>query len=141
MGKYKKRDYVTKGYIEEVYHYIYNDLDILDLYKDKDVSEFNQSIVDRFIKRGEKYIRLEGEYDHVIITSLGRLINTKRITQYSIRFTKNTMVVYVSDNKIDVKDIFEQQGWDYDVKKILKRYKRFKWSFRDTTDYDGKYGY
>jgi len=141
MGKYKKRDYVTKGYIEEVHHYIYNDLDILDLYKDKDVSEFNQSIVDRFIKRGEKYIRLEGEYDHVIITSLGRLINTKRITQYSIRFTKNTMVVYVSDNKIDVKDIFEQQGWDYDVKKILNRYKRFKWSFRDTTDYDGKYGY
>ncbi len=141
MGKYKKRDYVTKGYIEEVHHYIYNDLDILDLYKDKDVSEFNQSIVDRFIKRGEKYIRLEGEYDHVIITSLGGLINTKRITQYSIRFTKNTMVVYVSDNKIDVKDIFEQQGWDYDVKKILNRYKRFKWSFRDTSDYDGKYGY
>ena len=141
MGKYKKRDYVTKGYIEEVHHYIYNDLDILDLYKDKDVSEFNQSIADRFIKRGEKYIRLEGDYDYVIITSLGRLINTKRITQYSIRFTKNTMVVYVSDNKIDVKDIFEQQGWDYDVKKILNRYKRFKWSFRDTTDYDGKYGY
>jgi len=141
MGKYKKRDYVTKGYIEEVHHYIYNDLDILDLYKDKDVSEFNQSIADRFIKRGEKYIRLEGDYDYVIITSLGRLINTKRITQYSVRFTKNTMVVYVSDNKIDVKDIFEQQGWDYDVKKILKRYKRFKWSFRDTTDYDGKYGY
>ncbi len=136
-----KTKYVTNDYIEQAHHYIYNDLDLLDLYKDKDVSEFNQSVVDRFIKKGEKYIRLEGDYDYVIITSLGRLINTKRISQYSVRFTKNTMVVYVSDNKVDLRKVFEEEGWDYDVQKILKRYKRNKWMFRDTSDYDGKYGY
>jgi hypothetical protein len=93
------------------------------------------------LKKGERYVRLEGNYDYVVITSLGRLINTKRITQYSVRFTKNTMVVYVSDSKVDVRQIFKEQGWDYDTQKILKRYKRNKWQFRDTTDYDQKYVY
>lgn len=138
MGKTK---YVTNDYIEQAIHYINNDLPIEELYTDVHTSDFNQSVIDRMLKKGEKYVRLEGNYDYVVITSLGRLINTKRITQYSVRFTKNTMVVYVSDSKVDVRQIFKEQGWDYDTQKILKRYKRNKWQFRDTTDYDQKYVY
>ena len=136
-----KTKYVTNDYIEQAHHYINNDLDILDLYKDDDISFYSQRVVDRMLRKGEKYVRLDGDLDYVVITSLGRLINTKRISQYSVRFTKNTMVVYVTDLKIDVKDIFEEEGWKYDVHKIKKTYKKNKWMFRDTSDYDGKYGY
>jgi len=141
MGKYNKRDYVTKDYIEKVHHYINNDLDLSELYKDSNISYFDQRVIDTMKKRGERYVRLKGNIDYVVITSLGRLINTKRITQYSIRFTVNTIVAYVCDTKVEVKDIFEEQGWPYDVKKIMRNYKKYNWLFRDTTDYDGKYGY
>lgn len=130
-----KTKYVTDDYIKKVNHYLNNDLPLKELYTDVFKSDYNQSVVDDFIKKGEKYVRLEGDLDHVVLTSYGRLINTKRITQYSLRFTQNTIVTYVCDKKVDMPAIFEKQGWEYDFKKILNKYKKYKWTFQDTTKY------
>ena len=131
----KKPKYVTDDYINKVEHYINNDLPLLDLYDDTFTSEYSQRVVDSLIKKGEKYIRLKGDLDHVVLTSYGRLINTKRVSQYSLRFTVNTLVAYVSDTKIDCEKIFEEQQWDYNVHKIRKLYDKYKWIYQDTTKY------
>ena len=136
-----KPKYVTDNYIEQVNHYVNNNLDLSELYVDESVSYYNQSVIDAMKKKGEKYIRLEGDNDYVVLTSFGRIINTKRITQYSVRFTKNSMVVYVFNNKVNCPNIFKEQGWEYDVHKIMRTYKRYKWEFRDTTNYDSRYAH
>lgn len=131
----KKPKYVTDDYINQVEHYINNNLPLLDLYDDTFTSDYNQRVVDNLIKKGEKYIRLKADLDHVVITSYGRLINTKRVSQYSLRFTLNTLVAYVSDIKIDCEKIFKEQQWDYNVPKIRKIYDKYKWVYQDTTKY------
>ena len=132
MGKTK---YVTDDYIKKVEHYLNNDLPLKELYTDIYTSDYNQSVVDKLIKKRERYVRLEGDLDHVVITSFGRLINTKRISQYSLRFTQNTIVAYVCDKKIDLPAIFEREGWEYDFKKILNNYRKYNWTLQDTTKY------
>lgn len=132
MGKTK---YVTDDYIKKVEHYLNNDLPLKELYTDVYTSDFNQKVVDSLIKKRERYVRLEGDLDHVVITSFGRLINTKRISQYSLRFTQNTIVAYVCDKKIDIPAIFEREGWEYNFKKILSNYRKYNWTFQDTTKY------
>lgn len=132
MGKKK---YVTDDYIEKVQHYLYNDLPLKELYTDVYTSDFNQKVVDSLIMKREKYVRLEGDLDHVVITSFGRLINTKRISQYSLRFTAGSIVCYVCEKKIVIPAIFEREGWEYNFNKILNNYRKYNWTFQDTTKY------
>ena len=125
MAKIK---YVTDDYIEKVEHYLYNNLRIP---YDEDVSEtvyyFNKAVAEKILKEGEEYIQLEDELEHVIITSLGRLINTRKIRQYSVRFSPHSIHAFVSRNKIDIPQKFEEQGWDYDFKTIKHNYTKYNW--------------
>jgi len=130
-----KTKYVTDDYIEKVEHYLNNDLPVTDLYSDIYTTDFDQSVVDIMLKKGERYTRLKEDEDYVAITSFGRLINTKRITQYSLRFTQNTIVAYVASKKVDIPAIFKQEGWKYDFKKILNNYRKYNWTLQDTTKY------
>ena len=141
MGKYRKykskglKSYISDNYIAEVNHYINNDLDLTEVYKDDTVSNFKQDVVDNLIKKGEKYVRLPHDLDHVIVTSYGRLINTSRVNQYNIRLTPGSFVIYVSGKKIDLKKIFGDNGWYYDYDTIKGNYDKYKWKYQDVKKY------
>ena len=129
-----KGKYVTDDYIEKVEHYLYNNLPLSDL---EDVSDtlasFNKEVVKEIVKKGEEWVQLP-EFEHVILTSTGRFINTYKIRQYSVRFSPNTMHMYISSKKIKAEEIFQEQGWEFDVKKIKAKYKKNNWAHNDYTD-------
>lgn len=141
MGKYRKykvkglKSYISDNYIEEVHHYINNDLDLTDLYKDDTVSSYRQDVVDSLLKKGEKYVRLTHDLDHVVATSYGRVINTSKINQYNIRLTAHSIVIYVIGKKIDLKKIFSDNGWDYDYHAIKANYDKYNWKYQDVKKY------
>ena len=128
-----KNKYVTDEYVKQVEHHLYNNLGLPDdPYVSPPRSTFNQEVVDKLILKGEKYTRLK-EHDHVVATDKGRFINTGNPRQYTMRFSSTSLHIYVTDDKIDVVKLFEQEGWDYDVKKIKKNYIKNNWKYRDYT--------
>lgn len=129
-----KTKYVTDDYIEKVEHYIYNNLPLSDL---EDVSDtldsFNKEVVKEIVKEGEQWVQLP-EFEHVILTNTGRFINTHKIRQYSVRFSPNTMHMYINSKKIKAEELFEEQGWEFDIKKIKAQYIKNNWAYNDYTD-------
>ena len=124
-----KNNYVNADYIEKVEHYIYNNLDIFDLY---DVSETDpatyEARVKEIIKEGEEYVILSDyDFPYLMATNTGRIINLEKLTQYSVRFSVNSFLLYVEQRKIDLQAIFESQGWKWDLKEVYNRYKTKKW--------------
>jgi hypothetical protein len=125
-----KGKYITQGYIEKVEHYIYNNLDISDLYNVPLIDDqFNEEYAKEVCKEGEKYVRLEGNDEHFILTSYGRLINTHRGSQMQVKFTPNHIHAYSSSGKVDIHDIFLQNGWEYDIPTLKAIYKKYKWRY------------
>lgn len=131
----KKDQYVTDNYIKEVSHYLYNDLPIpSELTRAKHTHDFNKEVADKLMKKGEKYIQLSGE-EHVVLTNFGRYINTTKVKQYIPKFTPNSLLLYIASVSVNTREIFEQQGWEFDLDKIYKRYKRYNWSFSNYERY------
>ena len=123
-----KKQYVTDGYIEEVEHYLNNNLDIQDLYKE---SNSNLKLVEELLDKDEKYIRLEGNLDHYCITSYARIFNIDRINQLSVQYlNKEQIIIYLLREKHDFEVIFEEQAWNFDIKEIIKRYDQRGWSYK-----------
>ena len=56
-----------------------------------------------------------------------RIINLEKLTQYSVRFSVNSFLLYIEQRKIDLQAIFESQGWKWDLKEVYNRYKTKKW--------------
>ena len=131
MGKRTK--YVTDDYIEKVDHYLYNNLPLKKLMQEdsKYISKFNKDVIEGLLNKGEKYVQLEGNGDHVVLTSFGRLINTHKINQYGVRCSPHKFHAYVGKEKIDIEQIFEQQGWDYDFETLKSYYSKYKWKLVD----------
>ena len=138
MG-YKKfvarKKYITDDYIKDVEHYIHNDLPLDKFYKDTSIEKFNQKVADHLMKKGEKYVRLPYEREHIIITSYGRAINTHLVKQFSMRISAMTFHLYVTGLKINFPKIFKEQGWPYDFDKLKKNYIKYKWHHQDTSKY------
>jgi len=123
-----KKQYVTDGYIEEVEHYLNNNLDIQELYQD---SNKNLKLFEELLLKGEEYIRLEGNLDHYVITSFGRVFNTDRLNQLSIMYiNEEQLIIYLLKIKHDLAYIFEEQAWEFDIKKIIKRYEKRDWYYK-----------
>lgn len=122
-----KRDYITEGYIEKIEHYLYNGLDIKDLYGDVNgVQKKHKSILDSLMKPDEQY-RPTPEFDYIYVTSFGRYINAETPKQYSIRFTPNKCHLYVKRTYMDMVTHFEEFGWEFDIKQVLNNYTQYKW--------------
>lgn len=130
MGKYPKTKYVTDDYVEKVNHYVYNNLSLRDLYVSQADDSFNEEVVKEVLDKDEQYIQLENR-PHVILTSKGRLINTVKIRQYSVRFSPNTVYVYISSEHINMEELFLENGWEYSFEQIKNTYKKRGWVHQD----------
>ena len=131
---YIKKGYITQDYIEEVQKRLYNDLPLepflqevlpLDTVKDDNL--------DDILKPNEKYHRLPFDFNHVIVTSLGRVINLNTFKMYSPRIGNASFHMYIGAKgvkekyKLDMEDIFLSEGWDYDFEKLKQNYIDNKW--------------
>ena len=131
MDNKRKDQYVTDKYVQEVEHYIYNDLPIpTTLIKDNYSHTFNEEVAKELMKKGEKYVQLK-QFDHVVVTSFGRVINTSKVNQYRPKLKPTTSILlYIAGYAIDIKEVFLSEGWEFDLLKIYNRYKRYGWGYQ-----------
>lgn len=125
--KVRKRDYVTQNYIDNIYHYVYNDLDLKEIYTE-DEPVICDDVMDELVKPGEEYASINS-LDNVVITSLGRVINLSRALQYSVLISPVEVHLYVRQQRISFPKLFEANGWDYDFKKIRNNYTKYNWKY------------
>tara|TARA_R110000803_G_scaffold56193_3_gene113375 strand:+ start:1307 stop:1729 length:423 start_codon:yes stop_codon:yes gene_type:complete len=139
MG-YLKKGYITQSYVNEIERRIYNDIPIKGLLdKANPILKADLNVLKSSLKRGEKVVRLTNGFEHVVVTSMGRVFNGVKITQYVPRVGKSKFYLYISMNgnnsspnqMIDLEKEFEKKGWSYSYSKILNTYKRYKWGFRE----------
>lgn len=125
-----KTKYLDQGYVEEIENYIYNDIPILKhpYYKDAG-KNLNEQYIKSILKPGEKYVYLRDNADHMVVTSMGRIINSKTCKQLILRLYKETVRMFVNMQQIKLDDIFEEQGWEYNFQKIFKSYSKYGWKY------------
>tara|TARA_R110001606_G_C15390097_1_gene651448 strand:- start:16 stop:456 length:441 start_codon:yes stop_codon:yes gene_type:complete len=126
----KKTRYVSDGYVDKITNLIYNDRPIqpyIDEINPPD--KFNKEVVKEILLRGEKYVQLDADRSHIVLTSFGRIINTHLIRQLSPLMSVKGMHIYAIDRNVRIKKIFKEQEWEFDITAIKKRYIKYKWKW------------
>ena len=129
MGRQKSNLYVSDKYVEEMEHYINNNISptVHPYYTETDLS-FNAEKIKQVLKPGEEYVQLEYELKDCVVTSFGRSVNSMG-KQYAVKFTPNTLHLYVRKTKVDFVECFKSQGWEWDIDKFKSYYIKYGWRF------------
>lgn len=129
----RKSDYLTDNEIFEIECAIYNNITETLYESTTEVSnKFDKSFIEQALFKGEEYCRLSykyvpGDYDHIVLTSRGRVINTHSKRMLKIVITVTQLHSRVAGNKIPVEEIFDDMGWKYDLGSIRKDYIKNNW--------------
>jgi len=128
MGK--KIKYVNEGYVQDIENYIYNDIPVLShQYYSDSQDKRNLELIKPLIRPNEEFVQLKDNLDSLIVTSFGRIINIETVRQLKLMLYKGSINLYKSGEKVKIKEVFEENGWEYDVKKILKIYDKHGWGY------------
>jgi len=129
----KRKQYITDEEIAAIEHAIFNNLPspLLQGLSEGD-SNFDERWLKRALEKGEKYARLtykyiNGDYEHVAVTSYGRTINTKSKRLIKPVITVHQLLVRVAQQKVPFEQIFEDNGWENDINVLRKRYIKKGW--------------
>lgn len=128
MGKNK---YVTDDDYVKAEYVIYNNLDE-DIFPGiPQVDKIaDMAFVKALLKEDEEIESLtQLNLPEYILTSYGRILNTNRKTQIKPRINNASMHIYVTAKHVDVKGIFEDKGWEYDLDKIRNNYLENNWQY------------
>ena len=120
---YTDEDYFQAEYV------IYNNLSHTLL---PNVPETLDTLDEEFVKQvvypGEKYVELtELGLEGYCLTSFGRVLNTVGKKQLTVRFSTQRVYMYVRTEFIDIPQIFEDNGWTFNLIQILHTYRKYKW--------------
>ena len=133
MSKREKIDYITSKEYDEALRLYYNGLDYTKAIaepKGKN-SWFNDSIAKQLMIEGEEYEQIDHipdrRTDHLIVTNLGRVLNTRSIRQLTPFTTKFHFIYNMAGTSITLKSLFEHTQFDYDFNTIKNNYKTNKW--------------
>jgi hypothetical protein len=110
------------------------DVDIDDLYPESFIVETTSLQyginVQLILLEGEEYVLLEGDCDNYCITSFGRVLNCKYLTQNTVYFGKNNRVTtQVRSTKILLGKEFSKQGWTFNSNNIQQIYDKYEWRY------------
>ena len=129
----RKSEYLTDDEIFEIECAIYNNITET-LYEGSTQvsSKFDKNFIEQALYEGEEYCRLvykylPGDYDHIVLTSKGRVINTHFKRMLKVVITVSQLHSRIAGNKIPVEEIFEDMGWEYSLDNIRKDYIKNKW--------------
>ena len=121
-----KGKYLTNEEIFNIQVAIYND-DVKSLHALTSEVLESDTIDEEVVKeltQGLQYIHIEQD-PRYLLTKDGQILSTKSVKRMKPIVSASTLFFYISGNKkIDVRQEFEKQGWEFDYTKILKHYKK-----------------
>lgn len=125
--KWKKHNYVTDKDYEEAERVIYNNLS-----SDKLLSSSIEDDLDwlqEIFKEDESYAFLKDDLSNYIITTFGRIINTKNKKQIQPNVNGNTFTIVVKGTSVNFRKEFLEQGWIYSGAFIKQKYEQYSWRY------------
>ena len=128
----KKKDKVIPYSNEDFDYYIHNDIP-LPYYDDS--NDENEWKFERLLLKGEiaKPVPNIGSGFH-FITNYGRILNAKMVRWITVHNVDNRYLIYHLDSKRwYMKKAFKKCGFEYDFKKLIKRYKKIDYPCRKIT--------
>lgn len=116
------------------WEYLENGRDVDDLYPEHFKTEITDAkyhdVMKSLIDEDEKYILLDEECDGYAITSKGKAYNCSLGNQIHVYISKHDLQIIIRKVKLNMSEVFAEQGWDFDLKKIKKQYEQNKWKQR-----------
>ena len=114
---------------QKVWEYIEMGKDIDDLYpeefKTENVIIENTKRAEEILLEGEQYMFVEHSHGDYMITSFARIYNFKHnrfVTPYYKAVTnKKDIYVTIRNEKLSLRELFKQQGWEFNVDELNKR--------------------
>jgi len=127
----KRTKYVDADYVEKVEFYLYNNLPLPDIIDDTVPSQtYDPKVAETLAKPGEVFCQVpDVELNHIVVSNLGRVINTGTKKQLTPTITRESILIYASSEKIVLEEIFDGNLWDFDLSEIHKNYLKYNWKF------------
>ena len=125
----RRNQYVTNDDCDRISHILYNNLNT-PLWEEHHIKgpKLNREVAEKVTIEGEVWVQspLQG-YDHVVLTSYGRAINTHRVAQLKPAVTSNNLIWYMGGTNLNSNVVFEEVGWEHHVPTMVSIYKANKW--------------
>lgn len=132
---YTNPNVITNEEYDEALRLYYNGLDFtkaINPIKQKR-SWYNPEVAKEMMLEGEVFERIYIENkrtDHIIITNLGRVINTNTGTISGVWITKHNIIVNLGGTSFTYRDIYEDTELEYDYERIKNNFIENKWKIK-----------
>lgn len=126
---YSDEDYVQAEYV------LYNDLDE-DLLPGLPQVDYtvDEKRLEKVLVEGEKWVNLDSyDYPGYVITNYCRIISTKTYRYMTPTLSSQTVHMYIRNEKIHSRQIFQDLNWKYDVKHIRSKFDEYNWKYNSVT--------
>jgi len=138
---YTNPDFITNAEYEEALRLYYNGLDYTKAIKapKQRQSWYNPVVANAMMLKGEEFQQLTGipekRVDHMIITSLGRIINTNTGRINVVYITKYNIIVNLAGTSFTYEFLYEDTPWEYDYDYFINNIIENKWEIKKHTRY------
>jgi hypothetical protein len=137
---YTGDSYITNQEYDEALRLYYNGLDYTKAIKPakQKQSWYNPVVAKELMLEGERFERLEipgKRVDHIIITNLGRILNTNTGTMSSVYITKFNIIANVGGTSHTYRDLYRDSEFDYDYETFKNNFLNNKWPIKKYTQY------
>jgi|DEB0MinimDraft_12_1074336.scaffolds.fasta_scaffold76605_2 hypothetical protein len=137
---YIKPDFISNQEYDEALRLYYNGLDFTKAIKPpkQKQSWYNSVVAEASMLEGETFEQIEipnRRTDHIVITNLGRIINTNTGNMSGVFITKNNIIVNLAGTSFTYKELFEDTEFEYDYETIKNNFLNNKWPIKKYTQY------
>ena len=141
MPKHSAR-YLTQDEIDAIEVAIYNNLPVPITYtlRGDNREKYKSTSFEKSLLKGEKWSWLpHPELTRFAITSKGRLFNGTTQKQLKLFFNKDTIFFQYVPYYIDLGEMFEKLGWEFDVEIVLNTYIENNWRYTTSKNFRKTY--
>jgi hypothetical protein len=93
----------------------------------KNIDNSYEKFIEPILQDGEQYALLTDNLEDYVITSYGRMFNCKtknQVKSLSSEAKLDDIRIDIRRHKVLLKPLFEEQGWSFNAKQILKQYEK-----------------
>lgn len=136
--KHTGNDYISNQEYDEALRLYYNGLDFTKAIKPikQKRSWYNPQVAEAMMLEGEEFQRLEEperRVDHLVLTNLGRIINTNSGNIIAVKVTKNNILANFGGTSFSLEFLYKQTPWEYEYNFIINNYIENKWRIKSYT--------